>query len=126
MLSQASRLMSKGADEDEISHHDLRFLSVEDFEDVKNSKSAQASMQPFSVSSMKWETIWPGCPLACSAGEVNAASQSFPSFVRIVRKVNAPPSSDVMTGIMKCPSWCIRVRIASSTAHRFSFAASEW
>lgn len=43
MLSQASRLMSKSKDEDEITNHDLRFLSVEDFEDIKNSKTDSAS-----------------------------------------------------------------------------------
>ena len=43
MLSQASRLMSKNEDEDEITNHDLRYLSVEDFEDIKNSKTDSAS-----------------------------------------------------------------------------------
>lgn len=33
MLSQASRLMSNSQDEDEISNHDLRFISPEDFND---------------------------------------------------------------------------------------------
>ena len=42
----------------------------------------------------------------------------------ILWKEKLEPSSEAMLGIMKCPSSCMRVRIASSTPHRFSFVAS--